>query len=53
MDITATALVLTKEIKKIDQKLNDGSALSAQKRAQLQNRRAGLLAQLQAVLAQL
>ena len=53
MDITEAAILLRKEIKKIDQKLTDGSALSHQKRAQLNHKRAGLVAQLQAVLAQL
>ena len=49
MDITA--IVLCKEIQKINEILNDGRALSQQKRTQLIQRQAALIAQLQAVLA--
>ena len=53
MDITEAAILLRKEIQKINTKLSDGSALSQQKRTQLIQKRAALLAQLNAVLAQL
>ena len=53
MDITQAALALHKEIKKIDLKLTDRRALSNQKRAQLNQRKQVLLAQLQAVLTKL
>ena len=48
-----SVIVLHKETQKIDLKLNDGSALSIQKQAQLNHRQAALVAQLQSVLAQL
>ena len=53
MDIVQAAIVIRKQIQKIDKKLSDGIPLSDQQRAAKKAQCAALVIQLQAVLAQL
>ena len=53
MDIVTQAIAFRKQIKKIDDKLSDGTPLSDQQQAAKKAQWTALLAQLQAVLVQL